>query len=44
VELVDGYLNRIERLDGPLNSHVTVLAERARGEAAEADHPAVHRR
>jgi amidase len=38
VELVDVYLDRIERLDGPLNSYVTVLAERARAEAAEADH------
>jgi amidase len=38
VELVDVYLERIERLDGPLNSYVTVLGERARSEAAEAHH------
>ncbi len=36
-ELVELYLARIDRLDGPLNSYVTVLDERARTAAAAAD-------
>jgi len=36
-ELLDHFLDRIERLDGPINSVVTVDAERARSEAATAD-------
>ncbi len=37
VELLDGYLDRIERLNGPVNAFVTLDAERARERAAEAD-------
>ncbi|MFN0155003.1 MAG: amidase [Gaiella sp.] len=33
-EAVDGYLARIERLNGDLNAYITVLAEEARVEAA----------
>jgi amidase len=36
-ELVDLYLERIERLDPQLNSYRVVLAERARGDATEAE-------
>jgi amidase len=36
-ELLDVYLDRIERLDGPLNSVVTLDAERATADAARAD-------
>ena len=37
VELLDHYLDRVERLDGPINSVVALDAERARARAAEAD-------
>jgi amidase len=36
-EVLDVLLDRVERLDGPINSVVTVDAERARREAAAAD-------
>jgi amidase len=36
-ELLDCYLDRIERLDGPVNSVVTLDAERARAQAERAD-------
>lgn len=36
-EVLDHFLDRIERLDGPINSVVTIDAERARSEAALAD-------
>lgn len=36
-ELVDGYLERIERLDGHLGAYVEVLHERARAQATAAD-------
>ena len=36
-ELVDGYLERIQRFDGALNSYVEVLTDRARTQAAQAD-------
>jgi amidase len=36
-ELVELYLERIDRYDGPLGSYVQVLADRARTDAAEAD-------
>jgi aspartyl-tRNA(Asn)/glutamyl-tRNA(Gln) amidotransferase subunit A len=36
-EVVDACLARIERLDGRLNSYITVLADRARAEAARAE-------
>ena len=36
-ELVDGYLDRIERIDPVLGSYVEVLADRARTEASAAD-------
>jgi len=37
VELVDTYLDRIERLDGKLNSFVTLVVDDARGAAATAE-------
>ena len=37
VELLDHFLDRIARLDGPVNSVVALDAERARARAAEAD-------
>ena len=37
LELLELYLDRIERLDGPIRSVVTLAAERARGEASAAD-------
>jgi len=37
VELLDLYLARVERLNGPLNAVVALDAERARARAAEAD-------
>jgi amidase len=37
VELLDRYLGRIERLNGPVNAFVTLDAERARERAAETD-------
>jgi amidase len=37
VELLDHFLDRVDRLDGPLNSVVALDAERARTRAAEAD-------
>ncbi|HEY3832336.1 MAG TPA: amidase family protein [Acidimicrobiia bacterium] len=36
-ELLDGYLDRIDRLGPPVNAVVTIDAERARAEAAQAD-------
>jgi amidase len=36
-DLVELYLDRIERIDGQLGSYVEVLADRARGDAAAAD-------
>lgn len=40
VELVDGFLDRIDRLDGKLGSVVTVAADRVRAEARAAEHRA----
>src|SRR4029453_11659757 len=37
VQLLDHFLDRIDRLDGPVNAVVAVDAERARARAAEAD-------
>lgn len=37
LELVDGYLDRIARLNGPLNAVITLDAERARARARELD-------
>ncbi|HEY8545689.1 MAG TPA: amidase [Acidimicrobiales bacterium] len=37
VELLDHFLERIDRLDGPVNAVVALDAERARARAAEAD-------
>ena len=37
VELLDHFLDRIDRLDGPVNAVVALDAERARARAAEAD-------
>ena len=37
LELLDHYLDRIERLDGPIGSVVTLAVERARREATAAD-------
>src|SRR5258706_15891633 len=37
VELLDTYLDRIDRLDGPINAVVTLDAERARDAALTAD-------
>lgn len=37
VELVDAYLARIEAVDGVLHSYITVLAERARAAARQAE-------
>jgi amidase len=37
VELLDHYLDRIERLGGPINPFVTLQPERARDEARDAD-------
>src|ERR1051325_10811700 len=37
VELLDSRLQRIERLDGRLNSFIRVLADEARGEARAAE-------
>jgi aspartyl-tRNA(Asn)/glutamyl-tRNA(Gln) amidotransferase subunit A len=37
VELTEGYLARIDRLGGRLNCFITVTADRARADAAEAD-------
>ena len=37
VELLDHFLDRVARLDGPVNSVVALDAERARERAAEAD-------
>ena len=43
-ELVDHYLERIDRFDGELNSYVEVLADRARELAAVKDDETVHDR
>lgn len=37
-ELLELYLDRIERLDGPVNAVATLAIDRARAEAAAADH------
>jgi amidase len=37
VELLDHFLDRVARLDGPVNSVVALDAERARERAADAD-------
>jgi amidase len=37
VELLDAHLDRIDRLDGPINSVITIEPERARTEAAAID-------
>src|SRR3954470_11839568 len=37
VELVDAYLKRIEAVDGVLHSYITVLADRARAAAKQAE-------
>ena len=37
VEVVEAYLDRIERIDPQVNSYITVMAEYARQEALEAE-------
>ena len=37
MEATDAYLNRIERLDGELNTYITVLSEQAKQQALAID-------
>ena len=42
-ELLDAHLDRIDRLDGPINSVITLEAERARAEAGAIDDARINR-